>query len=642
MSLAAAAPSASVAARAVSLGSFVLVVTLGGAQGGYFPESWGWFVVALAAVVVLTLIVVGRIPFGRLEACFLASVLGLSGLAALSITWSADVEQSVLEVQRGMIYLVGALAATLVVRRSSVSHLLAGLLAGIVWLCAQALASRLFPPAGPGYEVISLGRLAEPVGYFNALGLLAVMGTLLALGFAVHGRRRSGRAAAAASLPILLTAAYFTYSRGAALALAIALVAAVAVDRRRLVLLTAGLLVALPSVAAVWIASGAPGLTSVSAPRALIDEEGRHLAIVLLVLATASAAIAAGLAALEPRVQVSPPARRAYVTALGCIAAVLVAVAVIGEGGPSAVARSTYDAISTPPTTTAGEGQNLNRRLGSVSSVERVDGWRVAWREFEQHPWAGSGAGTYEQFWLRYRQTGFQARDAHSLYLETLGQLGWPGLAFVIGLLAFPVAGGLRARDHPLVAVAVGASVAYIIHTGIDWDWEMPIVTLLALLCGVALIAARGESAAQRAIRPAWRVVGALATAAVAAFSMVGLVGNQALAAAAEAVDSGDFRTGAAEARIAMRWAPWSAEAHQQLGRAQAGLGQRARGRASLRTAARKSSGDWRIWYDLGVVSSGPQRQRAFAHAARLNPLEPDIEVLRERGYRLPVGETRG
>ncbi len=93
------------------------------------------------------------------------------------------------------------------------------------------------------------------------LGLFAVMGTVLALGFAAHSRRLLGRAAAASVVPILLTTAYFTYSRGAALALAVGFLAAVALDRRRLTFLTAGLLVALPSAAAVWLASRAPGLT---------------------------------------------------------------------------------------------------------------------------------------------------------------------------------------------------------------------------------------------------------------------------------------------------------------------------------------------------------------------------------------------
>ena len=52
------------------------------------------------------------------------------------------------------------------------------------------------------------------------------------------------------------------------------------------------------------------------------------------------------------------------------------------------------------------------------------------------------------------------------------------------------------------------------------------------------------------------------------------------------------------------------------------------------------SSDDWRIWYDLGILSSGSQRQRAFLRASALNPLQKEIAALRKRGYRLPRAPT--
>ena len=146
--------------------------------------------------------------------------------------------------------------------------------------------------------------------------------------------------------------------------------------------------------------------------------------------------------------------------------------------------QQAYQGFNRDLPSAAGGSSDLNRRLGSLGNTQRVNYWRVGWRQHEQHPWIGSGAGTYEQFWLRYRPVSDQARDAHSLYLEKLAQLGWPGLALLVTMLAVPVAGALRARRHPLVAGAFGAYAAYVVHTGIDWDWEMPVVTLLALVCG--------------------------------------------------------------------------------------------------------------------------------------------------------------
>jgi len=48
------------------------------------------------------------------------------------------------------------------------------------------------------------------------------------------------------------------------------------------------------------------------------------------------------------------------------------------------------------------------------------------------------------------------------------------------------------------------------------------------------------------------------------------------------------------------------------------------------------SPDDWRIWYDLGILSRGGQRERAFVRAATLNPLQGEITALRTAGYNLP------
>ena len=79
--------------------------------------------------------------------------------------------------------------------------------------------------------------------------------------------------------------------------------------------------------------------------------------------------------------------------------------------------------------------------------------------------------------------------DAHNLYLETLAELGAPGLILLLLVLGMPFAAVKRARAAtPLAAAACGAYVAFLLHAGIDWDWEMPAVTLSALFCGLALI----------------------------------------------------------------------------------------------------------------------------------------------------------
>ena len=62
-------------------------------------------------------------------------------------------------------------------------------------------------------------------------------------------------------------------------------------------------------------------------------------------------------------------------------------------------------------------------RLQSFSSNGRVPYWEAALHEFSAHPLVGGGSGSFEVWWAQHRgEKGGFVRDAHSLYLETLGR----------------------------------------------------------------------------------------------------------------------------------------------------------------------------------------------------------------------------
>ena len=112
--------------------------------------------------------------------------------------------------------------------------------------------------------------------------------------------------------------------------------------------------------------------------------------------------------------------------------------------------------------------------------------WHVAWQVIERRPLAGRGAGTFDGSWIRY---GDLVRwdvtlDAHSLYLETWAELGVVGLALVLVALLAPLA---SAR----AAAAIGGATAFLVHAGLDWDWEMPAVTFAGLVCLAACLEPR-------------------------------------------------------------------------------------------------------------------------------------------------------
>ena len=123
--------------------------------------------------------------------------------------------------------------------------------------------------------------------------------------------------------------------------------------------------------------------------------------------------------------------------------------------------------------------------------------WHVAWKEASAHPVLGAGGGAFADYWSRYGDPNLEggALDAHNLYLETLAELGVVGLVLLAATLAVPLLVALRHRSNELVAPAVGAYVAYLAHAAVDWDWEMPAVTLAALACGAAVLLTERETA---------------------------------------------------------------------------------------------------------------------------------------------------
>ena len=253
---------AQVYGRARDLGPALLPLALvGGAafdNGGFDATTWGWLTL-IPLVVVGAALVLNRLrrPSGLVLA-FLGLLAAFTAWTWLSVAWSDDVSQSVLEGERLLVY-VAAAAAFLALGRGHTYalRLLGGLLAAITLACAWALCLRAFGGAG-SYDVASVSadatrRLAAPLGYSNGLGVFASIGVLLAAGLALRLRRPLF----AAPVLVLGPTLYFTYSRGAWLALGAGAVAGVALASPRLprrVLLTgAAVVVALLALALVRV-----------------------------------------------------------------------------------------------------------------------------------------------------------------------------------------------------------------------------------------------------------------------------------------------------------------------------------------------------------------------------------------------------
>jgi hypothetical protein len=564
---------------------------------------------------------------GRTELAFVGGLAAFALWALLSTVWSPGATAPVLEAERGLLYVAAAAAAILLLSfREAFSALLGGVVAGAVAVALYALATRLFPGrVGGAYDPSSGYQLAEPLGYWNALGLLTAIAILLAGGFAAHGSRLLTRALAAVSLVVLLPTLYFTFSRGALVALVVGAIVQIAADARRARLLATGLVLGAPALLGVFLASRYHALTTPGDSLTTAQREGRELAAILVVLAVIAVAAALALHLADRRLHVSDRAGRLLVGLVAAAALLCAAGVLVAAGGPVAAAERAADTFRESPPPAEGD---LQRRLLSASGNGRSEYWRVVGVMILEEPLLGGGAGSFEAHWFRERSVAFHARDAHNLYLETLAELGPVGLALLLGTLALPLLALPSARRFAYAPAAVGAFAAYLVHAGVDWDWEVPAVTVPAIFCAAVLLAR------SRPDEPPWltgrrRALTLALLAPLAVVALVGHVGNRAASASIAATEAGDPARGLAEAKRAITWAPWSEEAWQLKGEAELELGDQNAARRSLERGLRRNPDSWSAWFDLAVASRGRERGRALDRATALNPLSPEVEQLR-------------
>jgi hypothetical protein len=603
---------------------FILVVTLSANDGGYWPLAWSWTTLALAWSAVLILVLGPDVHISRLQWLFLGLFAALSIWVVASVTWTTSAGSSLLEAERVLAYLALILASTALMRRRSYVALLAGIWASVSLISAYALATRLFPDRLGVFDAVAEYRLSEPLGYWNALGIFAGIGAILAIGLAARSSAIGLRVVAASSLLLFLPTMYFTFSRGAWIASAIGVVACLALDPRRLQLAMVLLALTPATALGLAIAYRSDALTHQGAQLANAGDEGHELALVLLGLAVVNGLVAVGFSKAERLLAVPQIGHRVFgYLALLALVAVLAGL-VARHGGPTTVAAQVQEAFAAPGPRL--QGGNLNQRLFNFSGSGRVDVWRTARASVNDHPWLGSGAGAFEGYWLQHRPYPMKVRDAHNLYLEVWSELGPLGVALLVASLVVPVGAALSARRSRLVPAAFGAYVAYLAHASVDWDWEMPVVTVTALLCGVAILSAACASSASRSaigIRSRWTLVAV--SLVLAAVGFIGINGNGALADAQAAATAGRFAESKTHVDKAIKWMPWSSQPWRLLGEVELAGGDVASAQRSFRTAIDKDPNDWELWLDLADASGGSERRAASLRAIRLNPLAPEL-----------------
>ena len=623
------------------VGTIVLYLAIDG--GGY-----DIVVRSQVGVVILWVVLIaaawGVLPAGRpIRAAWAALTLFGAFVAwtALATTWSASSERSLDELSRVACYL-GILLLGIAIHRDrarAVRHTVGAVGTAVVVVAVLALISRLRPdlfPAAQQTEAFlpgSAGRLGWPLNYWNALAALMALGLPLLFAIATSARTLRAQAAAAAGIPVLALCGYLTFSRGGAIAAAAAVIVFLALAPERIPKLATALVTAGGSavlvIGSIHRSAIEQGLTTAAA-----KHEGSTLLLAVVLVSAGVAVIQAGIGlavrhGTPPRMLTVPPNRARLLIGVG---AVLCVVAALLAGVPAALSHAWRDFKN--PTAAILREDSIGR-FGSVSGNGRYEYWKVAVNATSgHHLLTGNGPGTFQLIWLPRAPYYSYVQDAHSLYVETLSDVGIIGLALLIGFLGIVLGNAVRmvvrSRFEARIQAAglTAAMIAFCVSAAFDWIWQVPVLPAAFLLLAAAALApgVRKPVLGRGSFRVTRPGLGALAVACLIAIA-VPLATTNAVRSSQAASASGKQTLALTDARAAARLESGAASPQIQAALVQELVGNPQAALVSARDAATDEPANWSTWLIISrleaEVGHPHQALTAFIRARSLNPNSP-------------------
>lgn len=618
---------------------FALVVYLALREGGYdeiVRSEVGivvWWMILLGAIVAALPRRTDR--RGWIALGLLTAFCAWTGLASI---WSESAERSVVELAR-VASLLGLFAFALLTQGpGSLRRMVAAVGSAIAFVGLLSLTSRFQPGWFPANEVAEVlpteqARLNYPLAYWNGVAELIAIGLPLLLWAASGARTIAARALATAVLPALLLTVYFTLSRGGALAAALAIVALLALHPRRLALVPP---IALGATGGAILIAAASQRSDLSDALLNADAyaQGDEMTLITIAVCVLAGLAAAGLTAVARRRQLRVPTVSARAAGVGVAVVAVIAVAgFVVADGPSR-ASDNWTEFKQPVT----PGDDA-ARFESASGSGRYQWWRSAVDANASAPVIGIGPGTFELWFARSEsELSGPVQDAHSLYLETLGELGVVGLLLLLGFLgtvgAVALARSLRSRrrsdtaEAALVAAALAALVAFAVAAAIDFAWEMTVLAACFMLLAGVIVGPR-EPAGEGFRQPpllARLGVSALALVAVAVI-FVPMSGTAAVRESQAQVRAGELAAAVESAQRAADWLPFAASPHLQEGLVLELGGDLDGALDAARQATEAEPTDWRHWLLLSRVQSelglDEEATRSYQESRSLNPRSP-------------------
>jgi hypothetical protein len=604
-------------------------------DGGYGYHARGiaavavWWLLALAIGAGLWPIT--PCPAVGVAVCALMAAFTLWTLA--SSLWAVGSEDAYAEFSLAALYLGLLAVVVLAVSKAGAGAWLDGLTVAIAAIAWVALVSRYIPgsfssrgfaEALPALQT----RLSFPLGYWNGLAIYCALGVPLVLRAAIGARATPVRGVAVAQIPALASVIYLASSRGGvatALAGGAIFLGLAGTGGRGLVVVAVG---ALGAAAALAVLESRDELVNGPLGTELVRSQGRSALILLILIALAAGAVWIGLDRLSRRV---PTARRSVRRGAAVVALIAGAVFIVAA---DPVARFN-DFRERPQALSSGNGGFVRAHLLSGNGSGRWQFWAGAVDEWRSAPLVGRGAGSYESWWAQHGSMSYFVRNAHSLYLETLGNLGLVGLALLAALFMCAAATGVSRlrqvleparRDAATAAALLGA---FLVAAAIDWVWQLAAIGAVAFVA-VGLLARLGTRRRDRKVDPlAWPWRTALASLAllVAVLELIPLQAGNQLDASQTAADREDVAAAFRDANAARQLEPWAASPYLQLALVTEQGGRDADAAGWIAKAIDRDQDDWRLWLVSSRLATRMGRVGQAKHdlrrAAELNPRSP-------------------
>jgi tetratricopeptide (TPR) repeat protein len=316
---------------------------------------------------------------------------------------------------------------------------------------------------------------------------------------------------------------------------------------------------------------------------------------------------------------------------LAVAALVLLVIVLVPTAGHAELSKGWHSFKKQPASETSTDPA---ARLSSLNG-NRYYIWRSALRAFDHHPVKGTGSGTFEFWWSRHGGGEF-IRDAHSLYIEELGEQGiFGGVLIVVFVLGLAVA-AIRARrllstsDAGIQAGLLAAFGAYLVHAGVDWMWESTTVSLLALLA-IGVASAAASAPAVRALRAPGRVVFAVVCVVALLVQLPGLSSTLRTRTSQREFSRGDNAAALSDATSAIDAEPWAASPYAQRALVEEAQGNLAAARVDLVRAQRREPTNYRHPLILSRVEAELGNAGAavadFRRAVSLRPKSPFVQA---------------